>query len=120
MVIYCIKNRKGSIDVRIPLSKTANQKYLTLPEQFKLTETMVTKLAKTKTGITVESFSYSDVNGKNVAPKDLKGKVVLIDLLATWCGPCLAQEPHWKKIYEEYKDKGVAFVGISIDKNNSK
>lgn len=102
------------------LIKAANQKFLTLPEQLKRAEIMEAKLAETKTGVPAVSFSYPDVNGKNVALKDLKGKVVLVDLWATWCGPCLAQEPHWEKLYEEYKDKEVAFVGISIDKDKSK
>jgi thiol-disulfide isomerase/thioredoxin len=47
--------------------------------------------------------------------KALQGKVVVVDFWATWCGPCVAEMPTMKKIYAEYKDKGVEFVGISLD-----
>jgi thiol-disulfide isomerase/thioredoxin len=53
--------------------------------------------------------------GKLKLPDDLKGKVVVIDFWATWCGPCLAVLPDMKELYGKYKSKGVEFVGISLD-----
>jgi thiol-disulfide isomerase/thioredoxin len=53
--------------------------------------------------------------GKHIAMKDLKGKVVVVDFWATWCGPCVAEMPEMKRIYSEYKDKGVEFIGVSLD-----
>ena len=47
--------------------------------------------------------------------KGLKGKVVVIDFWATWCGPCVAEMPTMKKLYAEYKDKGVEFIGVSLE-----
>ena len=102
------------------LIKEANQKYLVLPEQLKRAEEMEAKLADTKTGVPAVSFSYPDVNGKTVSLKDLKGKVVLVDLWATWCGPCRAEEPYWEKLNEEYAGKPIAFVGISVDSDKDK
>ena len=55
------------------------------------------------------------VSGSEISMKGLKGKVVVIDFWATWCGPCVAEMPKMKKLYAEYKDKGVEFIGVSLD-----
>mgnify|MGYP003633931782 CR=1 FL=1 len=65
-------------------------------------------------------FSFPDVNGKNIALDDLKGKYVYIDIWATWCGPCKREIPFLKDIEEAYKDKNITFVGLSIDTQENK
>jgi len=66
-------------------------------------------------------FSLPDTSGRMVSMKDFKGKVILIDVWATWCGPCRGQFPYLKAIEEEYRDnKDVVFVGISTDKIKDK
>lgn len=60
-------------------------------------------------------FSWKDNKGNVVKLSDLKGKVVLLDFWATWCGPCRMTIPHVETIYEKYRDKGVVVIGINLD-----
>jgi thiol-disulfide isomerase/thioredoxin len=53
------------------------------------------------------------LNGKPAALSDLKGKVVLLDFWAVWCGPCVATFPHLREWNAEYKDKGLEVVGLT-------
>jgi thiol-disulfide isomerase/thioredoxin len=55
------------------------------------------------------------IKGETVSIKGLKGKVVVVDFWATWCGPCVAEMPKMKTLYAEYKPKGVEFIGVSLD-----
>jgi thiol-disulfide isomerase/thioredoxin len=59
------------------------------------------------------------IKGTPVSVQSLKGKVVVIDFWATWCPPCVAEMPNMKKIYAEFKDKGVEFIGVSLDKSKA-
>ncbi len=56
------------------------------------------------------------VNGE-VKPADMKGKVVVVDLYATWCGPCMAAIPHNNELLKKYKDKGLVIVGVCTSRN---
>ena len=47
--------------------------------------------------------------------KDLRGKVVVVDFWATWCGPCVAEIPEMQRLYAKYHDRGVEFLGVSHD-----
>ena len=58
--------------------------------------------------------------GKMISPKTLKGKVVLIDFWATWCGPCIAELPSIKDAHKKLSPKGFLVFGVSLDDNQEK
>lgn len=64
-------------------------------------------------GTPAPDFTLKTADGKDVALKDLRGKVVLLDFWATWCGPCRMVMPRIQKLYEKYQDKPVAVFGVS-------
>lgn len=70
-----------------------------------------------KAGMKSPDFKYRDVNGKLISLKDLRGKYVLIDFWATWCGPCCMEIPHLKQLEKDLEGKNIVFVGISCDKD---
>jgi peroxiredoxin len=61
-------------------------------------------------------IALKDLNGKAVDPASLAGKVVVVDFWATWCAPCRESMPELEKLYKKYAAKGVAVVGVSVDK----
>jgi thiol-disulfide isomerase/thioredoxin len=62
------------------------------------------------------TLEFTDViKGSHISMVGLKGKVVVIEFWATWNPPCVAEMPRMKKLYAEFKDKGVEFVGVSLD-----
>lgn len=95
-------------------------KYLVTEDQKKRAAAILDKFPPSLDGKPAPAFTYPDVNGKNVSLSDFKGKVVLIDIWATWCGPCVREVPALKKLEEELKGKDVVFMGISIDDAKSK
>ncbi|MES2598001.1 MAG: redoxin domain-containing protein [Verrucomicrobiota bacterium] len=69
-----------------------------------------------KSGTQVTAFEEKTTAGKPVKfPQDYKGRIVMLDFWATWCGPCIAELPNLTKVYAEFHDKGFDVLGVSLD-----
>jgi peroxiredoxin len=71
-------------------------------------------------GTKFPDFDEKDVAGKPVSVANYKGRVVLIDFWATWCGPCVAELPNVTKTYEKHHGEGFEIIGVSLDQDETR
>ncbi len=71
----------------------------------------------TNIGTAAKEISLPDVNGKTVTLSSFKGKYVLVDFWASWCGPCRGENPNVVAAFNKYKNKNFTVLGVSLDKN---
>lgn len=65
-------------------------------------------------------LKFVAVDGREVDLEKLRGRVVLVDFWATWCGPCVAEAPKLVDTYQKYRDRGFEIVGVSLDSNKDR
>lgn len=64
---------------------------------------------------TAPDFTLRTLDGQNMRLGEQRGRVVLVNFWATWCGPCRQEMPHLNKLYEKYKSSGFVLLGVNID-----
>lgn len=117
VAVYALSQYAGydiNADKAEPVYQLLSDKVKGLPSAVAFSEQL--EIAK-KTGVgkMAMDFSQTDTSGKMVSLSDFKGKYVLVDFWASWCGPCRAENPNVVAVFNQYKDKGFTVLGVSLD-----
>ena len=80
----------------------------------------IEEMGMVSVGGVAPNFKAKTPEGTELALYDLRGHVVLLDFWASWCGPCMAEMPNVKAIYEKYHGKGLEILGVSLDSDREK
>jgi len=103
----------GGLTNRFP----ANQSIATIVAQYK--QMIAQYKAKPHDGGLAPEINMPDTSGKAFALSMLRGKYVLVDFWASWCGPCRGENPNVVKAYNSFKDKNFTILGVSLDKDKA-
>lgn len=122
VALYAVKQYAGyDIDAEkvAPLFEALPNKTRSWPSAIAFQEQI--EIAK-KTGIGkfAMDFTQNDTLGMPVSLSQFRGKYVLVDFWASWCGPCRVENPNVVKVFHQYKDKGFTVLGVSLDRPNAK
>ncbi|HEY3633862.1 MAG TPA: TlpA disulfide reductase family protein [Caldimonas sp.] len=69
---------------------------------------------------TAPDFTLHAMSGPNLRLKEQRGRVVMVNFWATWCGPCRQEMPQLNRLYEKYKSSGFVLLGVNVDDDTSK
>jgi len=91
------------------------------PESVKTLEADISRLAAFEDGAVAPSFTQMTLDSSGmVGPANYRGKILLIDFWASWCGPCRKENPNVVKMYNKHKDQGFDILGVSLDKQHAR
>lgn len=86
----------------------------------KILAARIAALEKVSISALAPDFTLNTPEGKEVSLYETKGKVKIIDFWASWCGPCRMENPNMVKLYEEFKDRGLTIISVSLDTKKDK
>jgi peroxiredoxin len=116
--LQLFSNKEASFPYFEKVSIAMKQKY---PDQKNLKPfyDYVDKMKKLNIGSLAPEIKLNSPEGKEIALSSLRGKIVLVDFWASWCGPCRKENPNVRKIYADYHSKGFEVFSVSLDKDKS-
>ncbi|HEY8956305.1 TlpA disulfide reductase family protein [Chitinophaga sp.] len=117
---YVLKTLDRKEYQKMALFVSKNKQYMITDQQKSRMETFEKRAMLKESGGQSIDFAYPDRNGKMYHLKDFLGKVVLIDVWATWCKPCLAEQPALEELEKSFEGKDVVFLSVSIDTEKDK
>ena len=77
------------------------------------------RLEKVKVGNMAPDFTLETPEGQKMSLSQFRGKLVILDCWASWCGPCRAESPNMVNLYNDFKDKGLTIFGVSFDQDKA-
>lgn len=80
-----------------------------------LLQELVKHSTTSEIGMTAPNFTLTSSEGTEISLYSVKAKAKIIDFWASWCGPCRAENPHMREVYEKYHDRGLEIIGVSLD-----
>jgi peroxiredoxin len=119
--VFLLNGSTSTMDAPVveELYKSLSRKYKDTREG-KSIESVIEAKKITAIGKVAPDFSQPDTLGNKIKLSSLRGKYVLIDFWASWCGPCRAENPNLVKTFNRFKDKGFTVLGISLDQPGKK
>ena len=78
-------------------------------------DSTLTRSSQIQLGLPAPDFAFPDLNGQKVSLSDHRGKVVFVNIWATWCPPCISEMPSMQKLYDRFKGENFEILAVNID-----
>jgi len=123
VVLYALNEVAGWLEVDVvkaePLYNMLSEQIKQWPSAIQLNDRLETA-KRTAIGEIAPDFSQPDTSGNHISLSSFKGRYVLLDFWASWCGPCRKENPNLIKAYNNHRDKNFTILGVSFDKQGQR